>query len=199
MTMDQVDAALEALPPLVDCDAQQLASYKSLTTQKAELAKNQKTTEETLASDLISLSNSSNKTLAGIAKAASSAKALMATYTAATNALADFPFPISIAMAAAVTAAGMVQVAKIEGISGFEQGGIVGGDSYSGDNVLAAVNSGELIMNRAQQSSLAGQLQGSNQEMELAVSVDGQPFWKFLMKGLQSGKFYVPASCVRAG
>lgn len=37
----------------------------------------------------------------------------------------------------------------------FAQGGIVGGSSYSGDNVLARVNSGELILNMAQQDNVA--------------------------------------------
>jgi hypothetical protein len=42
----------------------------------------------------------------------------------------------------------------------FESGGIVPGQNYKGDNVLARVNSGELILNRAQQDSVAGQLAG---------------------------------------
>ena len=37
----------------------------------------------------------------------------------------------------------------------FAQGGIVGGTSYSGDNVIARVNSGELILNMAQQDNVA--------------------------------------------
>ena len=37
----------------------------------------------------------------------------------------------------------------------FAQGGIVGGSSYAGDNMLARVNSGELILNMAQQDNVA--------------------------------------------
>ena len=37
----------------------------------------------------------------------------------------------------------------------FAQGGIVGGSSYAGDNVLARVNSGELILTMAQQDNVA--------------------------------------------
>lgn len=37
----------------------------------------------------------------------------------------------------------------------FAEGGIVGGTSYSGDNVIARVNSGELILNMAQQDNVA--------------------------------------------
>lgn len=40
----------------------------------------------------------------------------------------------------------------------FENGGIVGGSSFYGDKIMARVNSGELILNQKQQSSLYGQL-----------------------------------------
>lgn len=40
----------------------------------------------------------------------------------------------------------------------YAKGGIVGGTSWQGDNVPAMVNSGELILNRAQQDNLAKQL-----------------------------------------
>ena len=38
--------------------------------------------------------------------------------------------------------------------TGHAEGGIVGGNSYSGDKVLARVNSGEMVLNASQQSSL---------------------------------------------
>jgi hypothetical protein len=40
----------------------------------------------------------------------------------------------------------------------YAEGGIVPGTSYSGDRLTAQVNSGELILNRSQQSNLAAQL-----------------------------------------
>ena len=39
--------------------------------------------------------------------------------------------------------------------------GFVGGNNYSGDIIPIAVNSGELILNRAQQGNLASQLSGA--------------------------------------
>ena len=51
----------------------------------------------------------------------------------------------------------------------FAGGGIVPGASMSGDNVLAGVNSGELILNQAQQGNIAGQLtQGRNININIA-------------------------------
>ena len=63
-----------------------------------------------------------NKTYAGIAKAAAIGEALVNTYLAATKALASVPPPFNFAAAAAVTAAGLVNVAKISATQ-FQQGG----------------------------------------------------------------------------
>ena len=53
----------------------------------------------------------------------------------------------------------------------YAEGGLVPGSSFSGDNLTANVNSGELILNRAQQGSIASQLQGSAQQ---TVMVEGR-------------------------
>jgi len=45
---------------------------------------------------------------------------------------------------------------------GFAYGGVVGGNKYSGDNVMARVNSGEMILTRGQQSSLFGLIKNLN-------------------------------------
>lgn len=44
----------------------------------------------------------------------------------------------------------------------FETGGIIGGSSFTGDKVLARVNSGEMILNQTQQKELFNMLNGSN-------------------------------------
>ena len=56
-------------------------------------------------------------------------------------------------------------------------GYIIGGNSYSGDNIYAGgawVNSGELVLNRAQQSTLASQLQGQDKQMHVVGEVQGE-------------------------
>lgn len=82
----------------------------------------------------------------------------------------------------AFLAAGMAAVATVistvHSLTGYADGGIVGGNSYSGDNIFAGnamVNSGELILNRAQQSSLAQQLEGgAMQNLRLDGVISGE-------------------------
>lgn len=72
----------------------------------------------------------------------------MANGTASASAL---PFPANLAAIASI-------VATIAGVFAslpkFESGGIVGGSSFTGDKLLARVNSGEMILNKKQQQNL---------------------------------------------
>jgi hypothetical protein len=71
-----------------------------------------------------------------------------------------------IAAAAASTISLATTIASIHSSTGYAQGGIVKGNSYSGDNIYAGndtmVNAGELILNRSQQLAVASQLQGNS-------------------------------------
>lgn len=49
----------------------------------------------------------------------------------------------------------------------YAEGGIVPGNNHS-DGLIANVSSGELILNRAQQSNIAAQLSSSNQQADVA-------------------------------
>ena len=66
-------------------------------------------------------------------------------------------FPLNI-IAMAATAAGLV--ASIANVPKFASGGIVSGSSFVGDNVIARVNSGEMILNTRQQANLFSMLDG---------------------------------------
>ena len=82
------------------------------------------------------LSGNSNKTLFGIYKAFGIAEAGVATYLAATKALAEVPYPFNFAAAAAVTAAGLANIARI---ASMQPGGGV-----SGANPLSPPSSGSV-------------------------------------------------------
>jgi len=56
---------------------------------------------------------------------------------------------------------------------GFAEGGIVPGNSYSGDNNIYGLNSGELILNKSQQNAIASQLRQAG-GMELTATVSGE-------------------------
>ena len=75
----------------------------------------------------------------------------------ATASGASMPFPYNlIAIAAGIAAV----IAALSMISGFATGGVVGGNSPTGDRVLARVNSGEMILNKRQQQRLLYILNG---------------------------------------
>lgn len=74
----------------------------------------------------------------------------------------------ALAVAAAAAIAGAILLA----MGKFANGGIVGGNSYSGDRQLARVNSGEMILNKGQQATLFnainnGALGGGNVEFKI--------------------------------
>lgn len=80
---------------------------------------------------------------------------------------------------AAFSLAGLAQVtamiSQIHSLSGYANGGIIGGNSYVGDKMLARVNSGEMILNHSQQANLfdminSGGLGGGNVQFHISGS-----------------------------
>lgn len=68
---------------------------------------------------------------------------------------------------AAFAAAGLAQmlamVSQIKSVTGgYADGGIIGGTSYKGDKLLARVNSGEMVLNKRQQSNLFNAISSGN-------------------------------------
>jgi TP901 family phage tail tape measure protein len=84
------------------------------------------------------------------------AEATVATYLSASKAMAKYPPPFNAIAAAGAIAGGLAQVANIKSQKppAYQMGGIVGGSSYGGDQELARVNSGEMILNQTQQKNL---------------------------------------------
>lgn len=89
----------------------------------------------------------------------------------AASSVASIPFAGPILAVAAVASI----VAALANLPKFAYGGIVPGGSFSGDNMLARVNSGEMILNKGQQSNLfniinGGGSAGGTRKIELTMS-----------------------------
>jgi len=86
-----------------------------------------------------------------------------------------------IAFAASATATMISSIAAVKSnVKGFAEGGIVPGNNFSGDNLSTAaygINSGELILTRAQQNSIASQLQANNSGGEMQPYLDVEKIW----------------------
>ena len=83
-----------------------------------------------------------------------------------------------VAFAATGLATMLSTISAIHSATGYAQGGIVKGNSYSGDNIYggpdAMVNAGELVLTKAQQSTLASQLQeGGMRNINLSGRIRG--------------------------
>ena len=82
----------------------------------------------------------------------------------------------------AASAAAMVSmgttIASIHSATGYAEGGVVKGNHYSGDMLDGGsfgINAGELVLNRAQQGSLASQLEGGGlRNLRLSAEVQGE-------------------------
>lgn len=117
---------------------------------------------------IATLQSSSSKTLFGIGKAAAIGTATIDGIAAVQKALASAPPPFNFVLAGLVGAATAANIANIASqqppsAGSFQNGGIVGGSSFSGDNLTANVNSGELILNRGQQQQLFNIANGRSQ------------------------------------
>lgn len=96
---------------------------------------------------------------------------------------------IAAAISGTATMIGTISAIKSATAGSYADGGIIPGNSFSGDNLTASVNSGELILNRSQQNVIASQLQGGASKIRVEGIVSGP---NILLAGsnyaLQTGK-----------
>lgn len=105
------------------------------------------TTSTAVAAESAAAGEAEMATAAGVTTAKSVEAGATATAEATKMGFPALLFAIPLALAAVLAG-----LATITGA--FANGGIVGGNSYSGDNLLARVNSGEMILNGHQQKNL---------------------------------------------
>lgn len=133
------------------------------------------------------------QTYAAIASDANNKEAMSATSATAANvgkamsgaasSASSLPFPANIAaimasVAAVLSVIGMIAgaVSKAKKNAG---GGIISGSTHVGDNILARVNAGEMVLNKRQQSHLfnmldKGTVATSNAQPELSFRIKGE-------------------------
>lgn len=173
-------------------DARVKAEQNRIKTE-AELEKERVADRRDSLSTIATLQNSNNKTLATIGKAAALTQIAIDGPQAVVKALAAFPPPINFVAAAAVGAAVAAQAARVSGLA-FQDGGIVPGNSFSGDNVFARVNSGEMILNRQQQATLfdiansRGGDSGQMIETTTILELDGEVLTTAVSRSVANGR-----------
>lgn len=182
------DAAKEKVPPIVN------KKLKPAITPKDVNVTNQynESLDHTL-SMLLAIGNATNEGAAGwITYGVNSLTALNSTYQALAAVIPALQVKALVAGAAsaaetpivgwitAIAAIGAM-TATFASLPKYETGGIVGanggvipGASFSGDKILARVNSGELILNRAQQKNIAAQLVAGGGTSRIDVNVVGR-------------------------
>lgn len=106
---------------------------------------------------LASLARAGGQRSFGVFKALAKAQAIISAYASINKTMAEpnLPWPANVIQSVAIGAQAFANVANINRQQpSFETGGVVPGSSFTGDNVTARVNSGEMILNRQQQSQL---------------------------------------------
>ena len=133
--------------------------------------------------NIASLSQSGNKTLAAIGKAAAITNATIDGYAAVQKALASAPPPFNFALAALVGTATAANVAKIAGV-GLNKGGTIAGGGANVDTVAASLTKGETVISRDTTSkleqfldrALSGGAGGGTITIEISMKDDAAEF-----------------------
>lgn len=131
------------------------------------------------------LQNSSSKELFFIGKLAAVSVSVIDGLAAVQKALASAPPPINFALAALVGGIAAANTAKIASAKppassggNFQGGGVVGGSSFTGDNLSVGVNSREVILNQRQTSNLFNQIESGKdlfgQLSQISSNANGQ-------------------------
>jgi hypothetical protein len=90
-----------------------------------------------------------------------------------------------LAWIAAGAAAMATTISTIHSLTGFENGGQVNGNSFSGDNIPIMANAGEVVLTRAQQGNLAAQLQGSGNNVHVTGELRGESIFLAVNRSLK--------------
>jgi hypothetical protein len=90
-----------------------------------------------------------------------------------------------LAWLAAGAAAMATTISTIHSLTGFENGGEIKGNSYSGDNTPIMANAGEVVLTRAMAGNIASQLQGSGSNVHVTGELRGESIYLAVNRSLK--------------
>lgn len=90
-----------------------------------------------------------------------------------------------LAWLAAGAAAMATTISTIHSLTGFENGGEIKGNSYSGDNIPIMANAGEVVLTRAMAGNIASQLQGSGNNVHVTGELRGESIYLAVNRSLK--------------
>lgn len=90
-----------------------------------------------------------------------------------------------LAWLAAGAAAMATTISTIHSLTGFENGGEIKGNSYSGDNTPIMANAGEIVLTRAMAGNVASQLQGSGSNVHVTGELRGESIYLAVNRSLK--------------
>ena len=90
-----------------------------------------------------------------------------------------------LAWLAAGAAAMATTISTIHSLTGFENGGEIKGNSYSGDNIPIMANAGEVVLTRAMAGNIAAQLQGSGSNVHVTGELRGESIYLAVNRSLK--------------
>ena len=156
-TFSAVNAIMELSNALTDIQNKKKATLNALLMQENAL-KTANAAITTTAAGAATANASATATEAAAAAINTKAKSKEAIANVTASA-AKLPTPFNIL---AISAGVAAVIAALAAVSKFETGGIVGGNSTKGDKNLARLNSGEMILNKAQQGTLFKAISSGN-------------------------------------
>lgn len=90
-----------------------------------------------------------------------------------------------LAWLAAGAAAMATTISTIHSLTGFENGGEIKGNSYSGDNIPIMANAGEIVLTRAMAGNVASALQGSGSNVHVTGELRGESIYLAVNRSLK--------------
>ena len=179
--LDVKDADLGAALEIPDFYKKQMEEYaKGVTAFKASISTTANVVG-TIGQAFNAIENPAAKVAAVVAQAIANVALAYSDALAKTTAEKFNIWSFIAASASAMISMGTT-IASIHSATGYAQGGMIKGNSYSGDNVgglvdgsqLVGLNAGELVLTKAMQSSLANQLQNNGQTIRVVGKLHGK-------------------------